>query len=115
MKRIRLCKTSDIPVNKAIRVMISNELDLAVFHIGNDFWVTDDTCTHGPASLSEGIIAGDVVRCDFHNGACHIPSGRPVALPCDEQLKTYPVIIEDDDLFIEVGNTTEDSVLIEKL
>lgn len=34
----------------------------AVFNVGGRFHVTDDTCTRGFASLSNGMLDGDVVR-----------------------------------------------------
>ena len=35
---------------------------------------------HGPGSLSEGYIEGDVVECNFHNGQFNISTGE-VVLP----------------------------------
>src|SRR5215203_276181 len=69
-QRIELCSTSDVDLGTAIKVE-TNGLVLAVFNVNDAFYVTDDTCTHGPGSLSEGYITDDVVECDFHNGAQH--------------------------------------------
>ena len=55
---------------------------LAVFNIEGEFFVTDDLCTHGPGSLSEGYIDGDVVECNFHNGQFNIKTGEVVSPPC---------------------------------
>jgi biphenyl 2,3-dioxygenase ferredoxin subunit len=63
--------------------------------------VTDDTCTHGPGSLSEGFIEGDEVECDFHNGKFNIKTGAVAAPPCMIPIKTYPAVVEDGRVWIE--------------
>jgi nitrite reductase/ring-hydroxylating ferredoxin subunit len=89
-----LCPTSEVPEGGAIKVE-RDGLILAVFNLGGRFFVTDDACTHGPGSLSEGDIDGEVVECNFHNGAFHIPTGRVEAPPCMVPLRTYTVQIVD--------------------
>ena len=74
-QRIALCKSADVEVGAAIRIE-KDGLTLAVFNLEGEFHVTDDHCTHGPGSLSEGCITGDVVECDFHNGAFNIRTGE---------------------------------------
>jgi nitrite reductase/ring-hydroxylating ferredoxin subunit len=91
---LQLCSTEEVPEGGAIKVE-RDGLILAVFHLGDRFYVTDDSCTHGPGSLSEGEIDGEVVECNFHNGAFHIPTGRVEAPPCMVPLKTYPASIVD--------------------
>ena len=100
-QRIELCSTSDVDIGSAIKVE-TNGLVLAVFNVNDAFYVTDDTCTHGPGSLSEGYITDDVVECDFHNGAFNIRTGEVVAQPCMIPLKTYRTVVEDGKVFIEV-------------
>ena len=100
-ERIMLCSTADVAEGGALKVE-KDDLILAVFNVDGEFYVTDDTCTHGPGSLCEGYITDDVVECDFHNGAFNIKTGEVVAPPCIVPLKTYPAIVEDGNVFIEV-------------
>lgn len=79
----------------------SGELVLAVFNIDGRIYVTNDACTHGPGSLSEGTIDGDVVECNFHNGAFHIPTGAVAAAPCMIPVKAYPVTVEGGQVYID--------------
>ena len=99
---LALCSADDVPEGGALKVE-RDGLILAVFHLGTKFYVTDDTCTHGPGSLSEGDIDCDaeVVECNFHNGAFHIPSGRVEAPPCMIPLKTYAASVVDGQVCIE--------------
>ncbi|HTJ94035.1 MAG TPA: non-heme iron oxygenase ferredoxin subunit [Pararobbsia sp.] len=99
--RVGLCKLSDVDPGKAIKVETQG-LTLAVFNVDGEYLVTDDTCTHGPGSLSEGCIEGDVVECDFHNGAFNIRTGAVVAAPCMIPLKTYKAYVENGEIGIEL-------------
>lgn len=98
--RLALCRVSEVPPGGAIKVEKAN-LILAVFNIDGNIHVTDDTCTHGPGSLSEGYIDGDVVECNFHNGAFHIPTGAVAAPPCMIPVRTYAVTVEGDQVYID--------------
>jgi nitrite reductase/ring-hydroxylating ferredoxin subunit len=99
--RIELCNTSDVDVGGALKVE-QDDLILAVFNIDGEFFVTDDACTHGPGSLSEGYVEDDVVECNFHNGQFNIKTGEVVAPPCMIPVKTYRTVVKDGKVFIEV-------------
>ena len=101
-KYLSLCKSSEVAPGKAIKIE-KEGLTLAVFNIDGEFYVTDDLCTHGPGSLSEGEIDGDVVECDFHNGSFNIRTGEVVAPPCMIPLKTYTARLNDGAVEIETG------------
>jgi nitrite reductase/ring-hydroxylating ferredoxin subunit len=100
-KRIELCSTDDVAPGAALKVETEG-LTLAVFNLGGEFFVTDDLCTHGPGSLSEGYIEDDVVECNFHNGQFNIRTGEVVSPPCMVPIKTYPVIVVDNKVTIDV-------------
>jgi nitrite reductase/ring-hydroxylating ferredoxin subunit len=100
-ERLDLCSTSDVAPGSALKVEMG-DLILAVFNVDGAFYVIDDTCTHGPGSLSEGYIEDDVVECNFHNGQFNIRTGEVVSPPCMIPIKTYPVSVVDDRVTIEV-------------
>src|SRR6202451_2091841 len=100
-KRIELCSTDEVAPGAALKVEI-DDLALAVFNVDGQFYVTDDTCTHGPGSLSEGYIEDDVVECNFPNGQFNIRTGEVVSPPCMVPVKTYPVEIVDGKVTVEV-------------
>jgi nitrite reductase/ring-hydroxylating ferredoxin subunit len=99
-KRIDICSTADVAPGAAIKVEIEG-LVLAVFNVDGAFFVTDDQCTHGPGSLSEGYIEDDVVECNFHNGQFNIRTGEVVSPPCMVPVKTYPAEVVDGKVTIE--------------
>ncbi len=74
---------------------------LAVFNVDGEYYVTDDACTHGPGSLAEGDLCGDVVECNFHGGQFNIRTGEVVSPPCMLPVRTYPVIVEEGRVLID--------------
>jgi nitrite reductase/ring-hydroxylating ferredoxin subunit len=98
--RIDLCNAADVMPGSALKVE-SGDLTLAVFNVDGEFYVIDDMCTHGPGSLSEGYIDGDVVECNFHNGQFNIKTGEVVSPPCMVPIKTYPTVVENGRVWIE--------------
>lgn len=90
----RVCATSDVPVNSIRRYEIEGR-GVAIYNIDGAFYASDDTCTHGLSSLSEGELDGDVVECSLHFGAFHVPTGKPVGAPCSVPLKVYRTAVED--------------------
>jgi len=99
--RIRLCSADEVAAGTALKVE-TGELVLAVFNVDGRFYVTDDNCTHGPGSLSEGYIEDDIVECNFHNGQFNIRTGEVVSPPCMVPVRTYPAVVEDGSVFIDV-------------
>jgi biphenyl 2,3-dioxygenase ferredoxin component len=101
MPKIELCNADDVAVGAALKVE-KEGLSLAVFNVDGEFYTLDDQCTHGPGSLSEGYIEGDIVECNFHNGQFNIRTGEVVLPPCMIPMKTYPTTVEDGKVMIEV-------------
>ncbi|WP_212524354.1 non-heme iron oxygenase ferredoxin subunit [Actibacterium sp. MT2.3-13A] len=100
VKTLTLCAKGDVAEGTAIKVE-AGDLELAVYHVEGEFYVTDDVCTHGPGSLSEGYLDGHEIECDFHNGRFDIRDGKVTAPPCIMELKTYRVIPDDTMVVID--------------
>lgn len=98
---IRLCRADEVGAGRTLKVE-QGDLVLAVYNVDGEFFVTDDACTHGPGSLSEGDLYGDIIECNFHGGQFNVRTGAVAGPPCMEPIKTYKVSVEDGNIFIEV-------------
>lgn len=96
-----VAKTTEIPEDEAKRVVIG-EHAIAIFNLGGEFYATDDTCTHAYASLSEGYVEEGQVECPLHAGIFDIKTGEALEMPVTEDIKTYPVRVEGEDIYVEV-------------
>ena len=95
-----VCPTSDVPDGQGLQVTVG-DLVVAVFRIGDRYYVIDDACTHGPGRLSEGEVDGDIIECNFHNGAFNIRTGEVAAPPCMVPIRTYYTEVRDDQIYID--------------
>jgi len=98
--QIALCAVGDVAPGTALKVERAG-LAFAVFNVDGEFFVTDDHCTHGPGSLSEGFLEGDIIECNFHQGQFNVRTGAPVLAPCEIPVKTYPAFVRDGKVMIE--------------
>ncbi len=99
-----VCAVSDIPMGEA-RMFEVHEVMIGVFNQAGEFFAMDNSCPHAGASLSHGIIEGDVVRCRVHHWRFCIRNGTYL----DEEkpkfnIQTYQVRVVDDRLQIEIGD-----------
>lgn len=98
--RLELCKVDEVNVGEVRRVEAGG-MALAVYNVDGEFFVTDDSCTHGPGLMSEGFLEGDVIECNFHQGKFNVRSGAVVAPPCMVPLRTYRVVVEAGRVYVE--------------
>jgi nitrite reductase/ring-hydroxylating ferredoxin subunit len=94
-----LCRVSDVTPEQPLRVEVNGEA-LAVFEVDGNYYVTQDGCTHGPGSLSEGYVDGKEIECPFHQGRFNILTGAPCSAPCTVPLKTWNVFVEGGRIFL---------------
>ncbi len=96
-----VAKTDEVQEEEPKAVQIGNEY-IAIYRVDGKFYATDDICTHEFASLCEGFIDGDIIECPLHAGQFHIPTGKAMSPPVTEDLKTFAVKVEGDDIYVEV-------------
>ena len=99
--RLQLCATGEVGPGEALKVETAQRT-LAVFNVDGNYYVTDDACTHGPGSLSEGYLEGEVIECNFHQGCFNVRTGAVVSPPCVVPIRTYPCVIEDGMVYIDI-------------
>jgi nitrite reductase/ring-hydroxylating ferredoxin subunit len=99
-----VCAVSDVPENSVKRFEIGTTA-LAVYNIGGAFYATDDECTHGAASLADGILEDDVIECTMHFGAFNVKTGVAVQAPCHIPLRTYKVAVRDGRVFVDLDKS----------
>jgi nitrite reductase/ring-hydroxylating ferredoxin subunit len=98
--RVEVCKVGDVAPGEVRKVEVGG-LVLAVYNLDGEFYATDDACTHGPGSLSEGFVDGCHIECNFHQGVFDIRTGAVVQPPCIVPIKTYRTIVEQGTVYVE--------------
>ena len=81
----------------------------AVFNIDGKFYGLDGACKHMKASLAHGRCDGPVITCYMHNWQYDVTTGACLTQDW-AALRTYPVEIIDDDIFIDIDMGDPDEV-----
>ena len=100
MYKTELILSSELKENEVLQVELTGRPPIALYNLGGQFFATDDTCTHGNASLSEGEIEEGKIYCPFHDGAFDIRTGQAAGAPCSSPVQTYTLQLEGDKIFV---------------
>ena len=92
----------DVPEGDVVGVKVAGK-DIALYEVEGEIFATDNLCTHGAARLSDGFLEGREIECPLHQGSFDIKTGRAVSVPCKDDIRVYPVKIENGKVFIQVG------------
>jgi nitrite reductase/ring-hydroxylating ferredoxin subunit len=98
---VRVCAQSEIAPD-SVKAYEVGDRRLAVFNIDGNFYVTDDECTHASASLADGMLEDGIIECSLHFGAFDVKTGAVKAPPCAMALRTYKVLLQGDDVFVDL-------------
>ena len=101
---VEVGKASDVPDGEARR-FVADRVEVAVANLGaGRFFAVDDICSHAEASLSEGEVDVDdeTIECPRHGSTFDLSTGRPLSLPATSPVPTFPVIVEEGKILIEL-------------
>ncbi len=109
MSPFPLCPADEVWEGTIKLAVLPDGHQIALYQVDGAFFATDDTCTHGDASLSEfGSVDGHIVECSFHNGSFDIRTGEACAMPCSIALRTWPIRIVDGQVCLVSDGQDED-------
>jgi nitrite reductase/ring-hydroxylating ferredoxin subunit len=99
---IRLCKTTDVPDKKGIKICLKDDSEIAVFRIREDYYAFENLCPHNHTpKISDGFIINDFVICPVHLYAFNIKTGKSKD-NIGGKLKIYETKIEDGYIFAKI-------------
>jgi len=99
--RLRACSLDDLSDGE-MQLVEGGPEAIALYRVDGAFYATSDVCSHGQSSLTEeGELNGFTIECGWHFGCFDVRSGMPTALPCNKPIRTYRVIVEGDEVYIE--------------
>lgn len=75
---------------------------IALFNVRGRIYAVSDRCTHGRASLSEGVVDPDscILQCPWHGGRFDLTTGQPVASPARVPIQTFRVTVEEGRILV---------------
>ena len=101
MSFVRACSLAEVVDGSALRVEVDG-LDVAIVRDGEDVFAIEDECSHAAVALSEGDVANCEIECWMHGSRFDLRTGKPLNLPAYVPVDTFPVVVEDGVIRVEV-------------
>lgn len=104
---VRVAKVSEIELGKTKKVSIQ-DLFVLIVNANGHFYAIDSFCSHYGGDLSEGTLQGNIITCPVHKARFDVTTGEVVSPPAEplgreniENLATYLLRIENQEIFIK--------------
>ena len=91
----------DVPEDDVVGIDIAGK-SIALYQVEGEIYATDNICTHGNARLCDGFLEGHEIECPLHQGKFDIRNGKAMCAPLTEDVRTYPVKIDDNRVFVDL-------------
>ena len=98
---LEVSEESGIEVEDILRFDHNNKT-YCIYKLEDGFFATDGFCTHEDVHLEDGLVIDDEIECPMHQGTFNVKTGKAISPPACEDLKTYPVKVEGDRIFVRI-------------
>lgn len=100
---IDVCPLAELPPGGR-RILEWEDLEIGVFNCGGEILAIEDRCSHDHGALAEGELDEEActVECPRHGSVFDLRTGRPRSLPAYVPVETFPVLVQDGHIKLEV-------------
>lgn len=100
-KALEVAKVEDL--EEGIPMSVQTEVGSVVLvNVSGQIYALEDSCSHEHIKLSEGEVDIDdlTIECYKHGSVFDLKNGNPLSLPATKPVKTFPVKVENDKVFL---------------
>lgn len=97
---MKVASLSALPAGQMIGVEVGDK-SIAIYNVDGEIFATDNLCTHAFATLTDGVLDGDVIECPLHGGCFKVKTGEGLGPPVPSDLQTYPARIVGDSIEVK--------------
>ncbi len=98
-----VCQVDDLAIGSAAQAEVDGVIVAMVRDGDGGIHALNDRCTHADVSLSEGEVDGCTLECWLHGSRFDVRTGQPSGPPATVPVAIYPVQVDGDDVFVNVG------------
>jgi 3-phenylpropionate/trans-cinnamate dioxygenase ferredoxin subunit len=98
----RACAADDMEVEEQIVFDQGGRSFLVIRSPEDEFFCIDGICTHEHVHLADGLVMEGTIECPKHGGVFNYKNGEAKRAPVCINLRTWPVKVENGDVFIEI-------------
>ena len=100
---IKTCAANDIEPEDVMRFDHGDQ-SFAIYRTSDDkFYATEGFCTHARVHLAGGLVMDNIIECPKHNGRFDFTTGHAKGAPVCVNLKTFPIKVENGEVFIQLA------------
>ena len=88
----------------SVKILHAGEIAVGVYNLGGEYYAIEDRCSHDNGPLAEGDFDPEegVAVCPRHGARIDIRTGRPLSLPAVLPVETFPVVVEDGTVKVDL-------------
>ncbi len=100
---IDVCPLIELPPG-GTRILEWEDLEIGVFNCDGTILAIEDRCSHDDGQLADGLLdqAACTIECPRHGSLFDLRTGKPKTLPAYVPVETFPVLVEDGLIKLEV-------------
>ncbi len=101
---IDICPASELPPG-ATKIVTWEDIEVGVVNCNGELFAIEDRCSHDNGILFEGTVdfGKCVVECPRHGSEFDLRTGKPINLPAYVPVDTFPVLVEDGTVKVEIS------------
>ncbi|CAN5633384.1 Rieske 2Fe-2S domain-containing protein [soil metagenome] len=99
---VRVASLSQCVESGCIHAVSPHGHDVVVIRWEDEIYALEDNCSHQDFPLSDGSMENGQIECVFHGAKFDVRTGKATQLPAIKPVRTYPVRIEGDEIFIQL-------------
>jgi len=98
-----ICPVEDLPPGEK-RLVELDDLEIGVFNCNGTLYAIEDRCSHDDGELLYGEFDPEecAVECPRHGSRFDLRTGKPMNLPAYVPIDTFPVLVQDGVIRVEV-------------
>jgi 3-phenylpropionate/trans-cinnamate dioxygenase ferredoxin subunit len=93
---VEVCPVEKLPPGE-VKIVHAGQISVGVYNLGGELYALEDRCSHDDGPLCEGdfdLEEGYAV-CPRHGSHIDIRTGEALSLPAVFPVDTFPVVVED--------------------
>ena len=97
-----VAKAAELGPGQMLLVEIGDE-EIVVANANGQYYAFSAECPHAGGPLDEGEVEGTVVVCPWHGAEFDINTGEALTPPAQDNIDTYKVRVEGEDVQVSLG------------
>ncbi|HXS35755.1 MAG TPA: DUF2231 domain-containing protein [Flavipsychrobacter sp.] len=97
--KVKVATADELKTDQMKLVVLQNKR-VVIGRSADGYVAFDDHCTHKGGSLADGVMICNTVQCPWHGSQFDVKTGEVKAGPAKENIGTYKVIEEGNDVYL---------------